>query len=844
MSSIRDKSILRSVKGKVILGFLLASLALGASWVISKVAFENMLVKLEQLTTPNAKMHHINQVFKEIVLLEHLQNALPVNNGASQAEFLEHSAKLLARLDTLSELNLDDPKQIVRIDSMKKILLEREQIYQNYMAVRKQLVSNKALTKEVRSISGMITTNKVKKDSTVVKTEKKVTTTTVYTPDEPEQTGEDDKRGFLTRLFRSKKQTKKEPEPEKAKTVRKQEVNVTVDTLKIAQRDNTIDQVGKAVHAIEKSQKRRTNQFVDREQQLAATGNTLVSQLLTVMHNIEQDAIHQSISDHDQAQKLVTASINRIEWVMLGFFLLTILLAYFIFTDITQSNDYRRQLEEAKEEAEYHSMAKQRFLSNMSHEIRTPLQSIIGYTEVLKNADKPQKQDLDTLHAASEHLLHLVNDILDYSRIISNQFSFEKRTFSIHQVLQEVTHMLRPTAVAKSLDLRLVNQLPPDLYLESDPFRLRQVLYNLLTNAIKFTAQGEVVLKVSGVDTGKSYKVSFEVSDTGIGLTKEQIQRVFNQFEQADASISRRYGGTGLGLSIVKSLVEGMQGKIAVRSQPEKGTVFVVTMPMKKGKPVIVNKEDATVQYQVAGKVWLVDDDAFILKWCSSVLAQYEIRHACFSSAEEALNHPWDEQVRFVLTDMRMSGMNGAELCQSLRKKAAPEVKFFVLTAQALPEEQEKLLRLGFDGILMKPFHSNELMALLETNADSDDAQSEIISTQASTLDLQNLMSMAFGDEALLKDILQQFVTDSVRDLELFKDAFRHNQFTTLMELAHRLAGRTAQLGGNELSANFRKIEINIRDHAVNPEEAQIESLTRQLEGMITLVEAHIAQEA
>ncbi len=838
MFSSQEKSVFGSVKSKVILGFLVASVALGASWIISKIAFEGLLHRLEAYTTPDEKLRHINQVFKEIVLLDHVQNTLQDDTQENREVFIYHSEALLARLDSLSQLNLDNPIQIVRIDSMKKILLEREQIYDNYMEVRKKLMNNKAFSKEVRNISGLITINKNNQDSTIVKTQKKVTTTTVYT-DVPNTTepSEEDKRGLITRIFKSKK-SKKEPAPTPPKIVKKQEVDVIIDTLRIAQKDSTIDKVGKAVHAIEKSQKLRTNRFVDREKELATTGNNLITQLLSVMHNIEQDAIRQSEIDKSQTQTMVTASIDHIEWVMLGFFFLTVFLAYFILSDITKSNDYREQLEEAKDEAEYHSMAKQRFLSNMSHEIRTPLQAIIGYSEVLKNSQKPKKQDLETIHAASEHLLHLVNDILDYSRIVSNQFTFEKRTFSINQVLQEVIHMLQPTAQAKSIELKLINHLNENVFLISDPFRLRQILYNLLSNAVKFTETGEVSLKVDGVENQNNYQIKLQVTDTGIGLTKEQQLRIFNQFEQADQSISRKYGGTGLGLSIVKSLVEGMNGTISIDSTPKKGTTFTLNFTMKKGTAVVVSQSKTNQKtYNIPAKVWLVDDDAFILKWCASVLELNQVDFTCFSSAEEVLGHPWDTGVGYVLTDMRMSGMNGAELCEKLKKKAGDHVKFFVLTAQALPEEQEKLLQMGFDGILMKPFHSNELMDLL-----NNEARKEPINQPQ--LDLQNLESMAFGDEELIKEILQQFLTDSKSDNSKLNEHFTNQNFEEVMETAHRLAGRTGQIGASELSLKFRKIETDIRNHQIFPHQADIEAIAQELEITMQLIETKIGMEA
>lgn len=843
MFTLRGPSFLKSVKGKVVVGFFIASLALAASWITSKVAFDNMLTTLDTLSTPDDKMRLVNKIFKDILTLDHLQNERKLKGEELNDEVLAQSVELIAALDTLSMLSLEDPMQIIRIDSMKKILKEREKIYGDYVKVRSKLVSNKALEDEVKSISGLITTTKVKPDSTVVKTEKRTTTTTVYTevPDTSQKASA--KKGFFGRVFGNKKT--KQPAPEPTKMVQKQEVNVQVDTIRVAKADSTIEKVGEAVHAIEKSQKKRAVTFVDREQELATAGNSLVKQLLDVMQDVQKDVMEDSNQNNARAKGMVEGSVDHLEWIMLGFFFLTAVMAYFIFTDIAKSNDYRQQLEEAKEEAEYHSMAKQRFLANMSHEIRTPLQSIIGYAEALKNEEKPRKQDLETLHSASEHLLYLVNEVLDYSRIISDRFTFEERVFSINPLLNEVVQVLRPTALSKGLILRLENSLKPNLYLHGDPFRLRQVLYNLLTNAIKFTENGEVVLKVTGHETGNVAKIEYQISDTGIGLSADQVERIFNQFEQADPSIQRKYGGTGLGLSIVKALVEAMSGNIHVTSKPGEGTTFFVTTSMKKAETLELTEEVQERSYQINGKVWLVDDDAFILKWCSSVLEMNGIQHAAFSSAEEVLSRPWNSEVKFVLTDMRMSGMNGAELVKRLRKSAPADVKFFVLTAQALPEERKKLLGMGFDGYLMKPFHSRDLLELLESSSTPEIPEAGIFSpilveTELDSashnldFDFSMLTEMTFGDESLLREILDQFVKDSRADIESLRHHIAANEPDHTQELMHRMAGRTGQIGARDLSARFRNLEIALRE---NPSEVSEKEMTQVVNDAASVIE-------
>jgi signal transduction histidine kinase/FixJ family two-component response regulator len=830
MPSLRDQSFLKSVKGKVVLAFLIGSLALAASWTISKITFDNMLVKLEVLSTPSDQLRLVNKLFKSILQLDQLQNERTVKGDPPGQMLLAQSAELMAYLDSLTTLCLDNPLQIVRLDSMRRILKGRENIYGDYVKERSKLVSNRALSDEVKSISGLITTNKLNPDSTVVKTEKRVTTTTVYTVTPESVAVTPEKKGLINRVFGSKKSKKTVAEPA-PRIVQKQEVNVVVDTLKVAELNPTIEKVGEAVKAIETSQKLRTNRFIDREQELTSTGNTLVRQLLRVMQDVEQDVVRDANREGTETQTMVAASVARLEYVMMGFFFITAVLAYLIFTDISRSNQYRSELEEAKEEAEYHSMAKQRFLSNMSHEIRTPLQSIIGYTEALKNSDKPKQQDLDTLHAASEHLLYLVNDVLDYNRIISNQFTFEERTFAITPLLNEVIQMLRPNSISKSLVLTLDSSLPADLYLKGDPFRIRQVLYNLLTNAIKFTEQGEVRLTVGGKEMKRGFRLELQIADTGIGLSDDQIHRVFNQFEQADASIARRYGGTGLGLSIVKSLVERMSGTIRVNSKLGEGTTFLVNIMVQKTEMPEDVKSEKREAVNFDGKVWLVDDDAFILKWCASVLQTHGVKHRTFSSAEEVLSHPWDPEVTVVFTDMRMSGMNGAELRKRLRKTVPANVRFYVLTAQALPEERAMLMQLGFDGILMKPFHSHELIELLQP---SEKPAKNPVETG---LDFTALNEMTFGDESLLREVLEQFVRDMRQDLAELGRSSEPEVLDAAADLSHRLAGRTGQLGMREVSEKFRNAEIRLRASKESISGAELKVLIHDTEQVVNQVE-------
>jgi signal transduction histidine kinase len=194
---------------------------------------------------------------------------------------------------------------------------------------------------------------------------------------------------------------------------------------------------------------------------------------------------------------VVNDGITQITTIIIIFFLLTVILLYLILADITRSNRYRRALEQAKDEAEYHGKAKQRFLSNMSHEIRTPLQSILGYAELITQQEVPKKKDIDAIYQSSIHLLQIVNEVLDYNRIISGEFSFNNQVFNIRKALDEVVSVMRPLAEQKSLQLNADLDLANLEFVLGDAFRLKQILFNLLGNAIKFTLKGEIKLSAS-----------------------------------------------------------------------------------------------------------------------------------------------------------------------------------------------------------------------------------------------------------------------------------------------------------------------------------------------------------
>jgi len=841
------------IKGKVIVTFLCGCIALFFAWEASRQVSVEIFRNVDSLSKPVDRLHRVNRLFREINHLEQLQRTQAILGRKQDTILLiTKSAMLRASLDTLQRLYETDTTQFARISSMKRILKERDSLFSNYRKVREGLVSSKDLTIQLKTLTNIY-------DNSPVLIEKVITTertSTVAVNDSEQDTKgrpEKSRKGFLGRLFGGKKkQPAKDTSAGKAPTTQAQvpheqleseTVAVTVDTLrsKVANTDSIKRELDKASRTIVSKQKLKSTSFVNREAALMNTGNLLINQMLNILQEVEKDAVRQVDRNNQETKRVIESGAKRIINIILLFVLATAILLYLILTDISRSAKYRRQLELAKDEAERHSAVRQRFLANMSHEIRTPLQSIIGYSEQLLNQKEPRKEDIEAIHYSSEHLLQIVNEILDYSRLASGKFSLNYTNFNLKNLLSEIIAVMRPQADKRSIALVLQNNSTAD-FIKGDAFRLKQILYNLLSNAIKFTSDGSVILIVRSVDVGKRYIFEFAVQDTGTGIPKESLSNIFNQFEQVNTSSVAATSGTGLGLSIVKELVELQGGEIQVESELGKGSCFTIELGFAKPKQeqvesLIAAAEDLP-QSVVDADVYVVDDDELILQLCSSILEKNNIRHHCYNSPLELLTELDKPDETIVFADIRMPEMNGLDLCMELRKLSTT-MKVYALTAQALPEEREAILESGFDGILMKPFREADLISLLKGNEVITYTPVETVKKE---LDLSSIEMMTFGDTERLVKILQKYVHDSAEDIRQL--VMLNGDEPEVAFLLHRLAGRSSQLGAGKLASLMRELEILALNSYQNKSQAitieDIRWVTEEVGEIIELVKKEI----
>lgn len=516
--------------------------------------------------------------------------------------------------------------------------------------------------------------------------------------------------------------------------------------------------------------------------------------------------------DHELAIKVTIGIPFWERWWMFVVYVVLILLGVFYYIQrqkravIKLERQVAEKTLDIAQESEKLAVAnriKSQFLANMSHEIRTPLTTVIGQAEAIICRDvKPEDiyKEVEIIHDSSLYLLALLNDILDLTKIEENKFELEYAPQDLHSLLININTMFSMQARVKGLSFSLIENLPNPFIVNIDGLRLKQILINLLSNALKFTVAGHVKLEVLIEDS----RLVFNIEDTGIGISEDQIELIFGSFTQGDSSIRRRFGGSGLGLHLSNQLAVLMNGEITVKSEIDKGSIFTFGMPAPSVMPATdtpkmnLKIDDSVPAPLFNGKILLAEDHSDNRRLISRLLTKLGLTVYTAADGFEALELYKEHLPEVILMDIQMPRMDGLQAYKALRELGC-EKPIIALTANAMTNEVDEYFSLGFDGYIEKPIDRQLLISTIATffNANDDDSM-----RRANSI-LGNID---------MSDLVSEFKTSLISELKHFSAERDKQDVSALRALAHRLSGASYLFGFAELSRKATQLETNIKN--------------------------------
>lgn len=496
-----------------------------------------------------------------------------------------------------------------------------------------------------------------------------------------------------------------------------------------------------------------------------------------------------------------------------------------ILQDVTKEKEIEKKLILAKQRAEEADKAKSIFLASMSHEIRTPLNAIIGFTGLLNKTELSPKQRKFShlIRQSSEHLLSLVNDVLFLFKLEMGRVYIEEVPFNAHDLIKNVYDSLLFRAKESQLGYQYFIQNDVPEVVVGDPFRIKQILVNLTVNAIKFTDDGEVVIRVlTEKTTSKMVFLRFEVEDTGIGIAKDDLNKIFDEFTQSQLGNEKKRKGAGLGLTIVRKLVSLLNGRLYVESEPGKGSKFSVVIPFEKTDIAVhvEDEKDYGVDFDLlkGKRILYADDDEHNILLGESILKDWDVEYELAYDGREALELIGNQKFDIVLLDIQMPGLSGVEVIKQVRadtENLNRETKMLAVTANIMENDIQYYMESGFDGYILKPFREeglyNKICNLL--NLEHPDPGKSIaaapVSPAESTglFDTTLLMNTAGGDLAFFNQMIDTFIEGAKDTSRSFRSAIRAKKWKEIGKRAHKAIPSFRYFGLTAVVNSLLKLE-------------------------------------
>ncbi len=559
-----------------------------------------------------------------------------------------------------------------------------------------------------------------------------------------------------------------------------------------------------------KQKNTKTQRSMDqKEMELNRNDLQLSQQLRSIVNAFEQDVILNTYNENIQKQTALRKSIRLAGFAALLGLIIVGVFTFLITRDFWKVQTYRQNLEEEKKYSESLLKSREQLISTVSHDLRTPLNTITGYSELMENTDLTPKQAsyLKNVKSASLYVDSLVNDLLDFSKLEAGKIKIEKIPFVLSHLLSETAENIKEINSKKPLDLILNIDAKLETPILGDPFRIRQILTNLIGNAYKFTDQGFIKIEAEvESETGSRYNTVIKVIDSGIGIKKEKQEQIFKEFTQAEDYTEKKYGGYGLGLTISKKLTELLNGELFLTSTENEGSTFTIRIPFEKSKLPVPVKKKTTIQPKSGISLLIIDDDSAMLRLLKELCNSFEISTYIFPDFEH-IDMDADLTYDAVLTDIQMPGTNGFQVLEKLKSGAYTHYKNQPCIAMTGRTDLENSVykEAGFSKVIQKPFTRDVLMDTLGGLFPGTIHNKEVENLDPGKQKISNLfdlevLSSFLGDNQLaMGEVLQTFISETTENMK---------QLTQALEKLETLEAKEGNT--KELSAKQRDLKNKV----------------------------------
>lgn len=770
MSSI-FKYIMKNIQLEkiIIISLLVAFVFVSGTALVSYLNLNKVVENINKASNPDLKLLLLESLTSDLSLAE---SSVKSYNLTRDEKYLEPYAEVMGKvyqtLDSIMTNVEADVRSKVLVDSLLVLVQDKEDILESILRLR----NNEVVTEELKRIDAKLkiadeVNNKVTKS----------------------------KKLFVSKEERNRiKKAKEDAKPENVLARMK-------------------EAIGNEVSGVKSDQLSQLKDIKLQEFQLLKKDQDIMTQIRGLIFQLQEIEKKQIVRNTLEASELTAKTYRVITIFCLLGTLLMLGAALVIYYFIQKSKEYTAALQKANQEIEVFAKAKETFVYNVSHELRTPLNAVIGFSEQLDQEENEDKkiEISQIIYKSAQHLKLILNDILDFSKLNSGKFTLRNVNFHLPQLIQELKLMMDNNSKEKGLNfsMNVTGELPE--YLNGDALRLRQILINIIGNAIQYTPEGTVDVNVhfeQREDEKGILKV--EVKDTGVGMTEADLQNIFNAFEQASTRAKVAGQGTGLGLSIAKELIERQGGKLEVKSEVGKGSVFTIQIPYFLSKEEELEEQLQTVDVKEIGesiqeaRILVVDDVKVNLQLIEYILKKYQLKWTLLEDGHQVIDELNKSPYDLVLLDMNLQGITGKEICQRIRAHAKEDIRNIpVVAVTAAHYSKDVLDEYGFNDILEKPFTEVQLLKMIQKYF--------ALMEEDVKVEMEALFDINRPEH---REIIQQAKVELKENLLLLEQAVSAHQSEQIVFALHKLISILHILGHSDLKDEVRIQEALWSQHA------------------------------